>query len=78
MRMWSLLIRDRLKTVRSLQKPYDNNKKRDLEFMVGDKVYLKISTLKGAMKFFKKGKLIPRYMGLYEVVKRIGSISYEL
>lgn len=46
--------------------------------MVGNMVYLKISPLKGVMRFEKKGKLSPQHVGPYEVVKHIGSVSYEL
>ncbi|WMV08465.1 hypothetical protein MTR67_001853 [Solanum verrucosum] len=56
------LIRERLKTAQSRQKSYANNRRRDLEFEVGDWVYLKISPLKGVLRFGKKGKLSPRYV----------------
>ncbi|KAH0639227.1 hypothetical protein KY285_035813 [Solanum tuberosum] len=45
---------------------------RDLEFEVGDWVFLKISPMKGVMRFGKKGKLSPRYVGPYEILKRVG------
>ncbi|WMV59085.1 hypothetical protein MTR67_052470 [Solanum verrucosum] len=34
--------------------------------------------MKGVMKFGKKGKLSPRYIGLYRISKRIGNVAYEL
>ena len=46
--------------------------------MVGNMVYLKISPLKGVMRFRKKGKLSSQHVGPYKVVKHIGSVSYEL
>ena len=55
--------RVRLATASSCQKSYADNRKRDLEFEVSDQVYLKISPMKGVMKFGKKGKLSPRYIG---------------
>ncbi|MCF7184064.1 chromo domain-containing protein, partial [Corynebacterium sp. MC-13] len=51
---------------------------RDLEFKVGDWVYLKVSPMKGVVHFGKKGKLSPRYVGPYEVLKRVGKVAYEL
>ena len=44
----------------------------------GDPVYLKISAMKGVMRFGKKGKLSPRYLGRYEVLQRVGNFVYEL
>ena len=72
------LIRDRLKMAHSRQKSYADNRKRNLEFEVGDWVYLKISPMKGVMRFGKKGKLSPRYVGPYEILKRVGKVAYEL
>ena len=72
------MIRDRLATDYRHQESYAHNRKRDLEFEVGDQVYLKISPMKGVMKYCKKGKLSPRYIGPYEVLQRVGNVSYEL
>ncbi|WMV58865.1 hypothetical protein MTR67_052250 [Solanum verrucosum] len=71
-------IRDRLKIAQSRQKSYADNRKRDLEFEVGDWVYLKISPMKGVMRFGENGKLSPRYVGPYEILKRVGNVAYEL
>ena len=57
------LIMQRLRTNFCWQKTYAFNRKRDLEFNVGDWVYLKISPMKGVMRSRKKGTLIPRYVG---------------
>ena len=57
------LIRDRLKTSQSLQKSYAHVRRGELEFQVDDWVFLKVSPMKGVMRFGKKGKLIPRYIG---------------
>ncbi|WMV10134.1 hypothetical protein MTR67_003519 [Solanum verrucosum] len=43
-----------------------------------DWVYLKVSHMKGVMRFCKKGKLSPRYIGLYKISQRIGKVAYEL
>ena len=51
---------------------------RDLEFQVGNHVFLRISPWKGVSRFRKKGKLSPRYMGPYEIVERIGEVAYRL
>ena len=56
------VIRDRLKIAQDRQKSYADNRMRDLEFQVGDQVFMRISTWKGVLRFGKKGKLSPRYM----------------
>ena len=45
---------------------------------MGDHVFLKISPFKGVMRFGKRGKLSPRYIGPFEILRRRGSIAYEL
>ncbi|WMV10310.1 hypothetical protein MTR67_003695 [Solanum verrucosum] len=72
------LIRDRLKTAQSRQKSYANVRRRELEFQVDDWVFLKVSPMKGVMRFGKKGKLSPRYVGSYKILKRVGKVAYEL
>ena len=51
---------------------------RDLEFQVGDQVFMRISPWKGVLRFRKKGKLSPCYIGPYEIVERIGEVVYWL
>ena len=41
-------------------------------------MYLKISPMKGVVRFGKKGKLSPRYVGPYEILQRVGKVAYEL
>ena len=70
--------RYRLKTTYNLQKSCANNKRGYIEFEVVDMVYLKISPIKGVMRFKKKGKLIPQYVSPYEVLQRVDKVKYEL
>lgn len=72
------VVRDRLKIAQSRQKSYADKRRRDLEFAVGDWVFLRVSPWKGVMRFKKKGKLSPRYIGPYEIIERIGSTAYRL
>ena len=51
---------------------------RDLEFEVEDRVFLKLSPWKGVVRFEKRGKLNPRYIGPFEIVERIGPAAYRL
>ncbi|KAJ9189065.1 hypothetical protein P3X46_000398 [Hevea brasiliensis] len=49
-----------------------------MEFAVGDYVFLKVSPMKGVMRFGKKCKLAPRYIGPFEVTDRVGAVAYQL
>src|SRR5687767_9069646 len=72
------LIRERLKSAQSRQKSYLDKRRKDIKFEVNDWVYLKISPMKGVMRFGKKGKLSPRYIGPYKILRRVGKVAYEL
>ena len=71
-------IRDRMKTAQSRQKSYADKRRRDLEFVVGDHVFVKIAPMKGVMRFGKKGKLSPRFIGPFEILERIGTLAYRV
>ena len=60
------------------KKFYADNRKMDLEFELGDWIYLKILPMKGVMKFGTNRKHILRYVGPYDILKRVGSVAYEL
>ncbi|XP_016571042.1 uncharacterized protein LOC107868951 [Capsicum annuum] len=74
------LIRDKIKIAQSRKKSYADMRQRELEFKVGDWVFLKVFPIKEVMHFGKKGKLSPHFVGPYLVVKRVDildSLSYE-
>nr|GFC46342.1 putative reverse transcriptase domain-containing protein [Tanacetum cinerariifolium] len=71
-------IKERLKTTRSRQKSYADKRRKPLEFKVGDRVLLKVSPWKGVVRFGKKGKLAPRYMGPFKIVECVGPVAYQL
>ncbi|KAI3748391.1 hypothetical protein L6452_11427 [Arctium lappa] len=71
-------IRERLKIAQDRQKSYADKRRKPIEFQVGDKVMLKISPWKGVVRFGKRGKLSPRYIGPYKIIKRVGEVAYKL
>ncbi|GJY63549.1 putative reverse transcriptase domain-containing protein [Tanacetum coccineum] len=73
-----VLIKEKLKAARDRQKSYADNRRKPLEFKVGDRVMLKVSPWKGVIRFGKKGKLAPRYVGPFEILERIGPVAYRL
>ena len=46
--------------------------------MVGERVLLRVSPMKGVMRFGKKGKLSPRFIGPFEILRHVGEVAYEL
>ncbi|XP_070012125.1 uncharacterized protein [Nicotiana sylvestris] len=72
------LIRQRFLTAQSRQKSYADKIRRDLVFTIGDKVFLRVSPMKGVMQFGKRGKLSPRFIGPYEILDRVGAVAYRL
>ncbi|XP_059315769.1 uncharacterized protein LOC132066480 [Lycium ferocissimum] len=72
------LIQEKLIAARSQQKMYVNRKVRDLKFMEGEQFLLKISPMKGVMRFGKSGNLSPRYICPFEILRHISDAVYEL
>ncbi|GJU94078.1 putative reverse transcriptase domain-containing protein [Tanacetum coccineum] len=71
-------IKDRLKAARDCQKSYTDKRRKPLEFSVGDYVLLKVSPWKGVVRFGKKRKLTPRFIGSFEIIEKVGPVSYQL
>ena len=71
------IIQQRLKAVSDRKKSYANLKRKDIEYEVRDKVFLKVSPWKKILQFGKKGKLSLRFTIPYEILERIGSVAYH-
>ena len=72
------LIRDRLKVAQSRQKSYADSKCKETVCEVGDRVYLRVSPLRGIKCLGVKGKLAPRFVGPYRVLEHMGEVAYKL
>ena len=72
------VIRQRLKAASNRQKSFANLKRKDIEYEVGDKVFLKVSPWRKVLRFGKQGKLSPRFISPYEVLERIRLVAYRL
>nr|GEU87216.1 ribonuclease H-like domain-containing protein [Tanacetum cinerariifolium] len=67
-----------LKAARDRQKSYSAKRRKPLEFSVGDYVLLKVSPWKGVVRFGKKGKLAPKFVGPFEIIEKVGPVAYRL
>ncbi|GJR02420.1 putative reverse transcriptase domain-containing protein [Tanacetum coccineum] len=71
-------IKHRLQASRDRQRSYADKRRKPLEFQVGDKVMLKVSPWKGVIRFGKRGKLNPRYIGPFKILAKVGTVAYRL
>ena len=67
------MIRERLKLANDRHKSYADMKRKDIRYEIGEKVFVKVSPWKKVMRFGKKNKLNPRFIGPYEVIEKGGS-----
>ena len=72
------VIQANLKAAQSRQKSYSDQRRRPLQFNLGDHVYLRVSPTKGVQRFGIKGKLAPRYIGPYQIVEICGPVAYRI
>ena len=71
-------IRKNLKIAQDRQKSYADKRRRELNFEKGDHVYLKVSPIRGTRRFQVRVKLVPRYIGPFPVIQRMGFVAYKL
>jgi hypothetical protein len=71
-------IQENILAAQFRQKSYTDKRRSPLEFEVGDHIYLRVSPMKGVRRFGIKGKLAPRYIGLYPIIDKYGPTSYQV
>ncbi|GJT16609.1 putative reverse transcriptase domain-containing protein [Tanacetum coccineum] len=71
-----VLIKQRMQAAQDRQKSYADRKRKPMEFEIGDRVMLKVSPWKGVVRFGKRGKLNPRYVGPFKVLAKVGKVAY--
>ena len=72
------MIKERLKVDTNRQQSYSDMKRTDIRYEIGEKVFLKVSPWNKVIRFGKKGKLSPRFIGPYEVIEKVGIMAYKL
>nr|GFA55659.1 putative nucleotidyltransferase, ribonuclease H [Tanacetum cinerariifolium] len=73
-----VVAKEKLKEARTRQKSYTDKHRRSIEFQPGDRVFLKVSPARGVRRFGIKGKLSPHFIGPFEILDRVGEVSYRL
>ncbi|GKA53844.1 putative reverse transcriptase domain-containing protein [Tanacetum coccineum] len=71
-------IKQRIQAARDRQKSYADLKRKPIEFQVRDRVMLKVSPWKGVVRFGKRGKLNPGYVGPFKVLEKVRAVAYKL
>jgi len=72
------MIQEKLRTTQSRQKSYVDKRRQPLEFLEGDHVFLKVTPTTGIGKAIKSKKLTPRFIGPYQILRKIGPVAYQI
>jgi len=71
-------IQDKMKASQSRHKSYADQRRKPLEFAAGDHVFMRVTPTKGVRRAIKSRKLSPRFVGPYQILKKIGPVAYEI
>ncbi|BAT92343.1 hypothetical protein VIGAN_07104100, partial [Vigna angularis var. angularis] len=60
------------------QKSYVDKRIRPLNFEARDHVFLQVTQMTGVGRAIRSKKLFPKFLGPYQIIKRIGPVTYEI
>ncbi|CAJ2638229.1 unnamed protein product [Trifolium pratense] len=72
------MIREKMKASQSRQKSYHDKRRKDIEFQEGDHVFLRVKSTTGVGRALKSRKLTSRFIGPFEILKRVGKVAYRI
>jgi hypothetical protein len=72
------MIQEKMKASQSRQKSYHDKRRKDIEFQVGDHVFLRVNPVTGVGRALKCRKLTPRFVGPFEIVEKVGVVAYRI
>ncbi|WJX19257.1 hypothetical protein P8452_08970 [Trifolium repens] len=72
------MIQEKMKATQSRQKSYHDKKRKDVEFQEGDHVFLRVTSTTGIGRALKSRKLTSKFIGPYQILKRVGSVAYRI
>jgi len=72
------MIQERLKTSLNMQKSYADQRIRPLEFFASENVFLRVTLFTGVGRELKSKKLTPKFIGPYQILRRIGHVPYKI
>lgn len=72
------VIQEKMKTAQSRQKSYADKRRKPLEFEEGDHVFLRVTPMTGVGRAIKSKKLTPKFIGPYQILRRIGKVAYQI
>jgi len=72
------MIQKRMKASQSRHKSYHDKRRKSLEFQDGDHVFLRVTSVTGVGRALKSKKCTPRFIGPYQIIKRVGELAYQV
>src|ERR1051325_6560194 len=72
------MIQEKMRASQSLQKSYHDKRRKDLEFSERDRVFMRVTPMTGIGRALKSKKLTPRFIGPYQITKKVGRVSYQI